>query len=136
MTNIGGGGASFEAALSSDLGGLAVTPDNVLRVHNALKAEAVRLGNLMLAYAPMLHVGECGSDPVSGPAADQFNTKIRALVDQCTGYAKALDDAATALGRTARTYGHNEAQIAASFDAFQRSHPASPTTPAPAAGPR
>jgi len=103
----------------------------VLQVRNALKAESDRLGDLMQVNGPMLHVGECGPDPVSGPAAGQFNAKIQAMVAQCSGYVQALHDAADALEQTARTYGYNEVQIAASFDAFQE-RAAAPADPMPA----
>jgi len=116
-----GGARSPEAqALAGSLDGLRVNRANVLQVRNALKAESDRLGDLMQVNGSMLHVGECGPDPVSGPAASQFNAKIQAMVAQCNSYVQALHDAADALEQTARTYGYNEEHIAASFDAFQR----------------
>ena len=115
-----GGARSPEAqALAGSLNGLRVNRDNVLQVRNALKAESVRLDNLLQMHGAMLHVGECGPDPVSAPAAGLFNTKIQAMVAQCTSYVRALGDAAEALGQTALTYGYNEEQIAASFKSFQ-----------------
>ena len=118
-----GGARSPEAqALAGSLDGLRVNRENVLQVRNALKAESVRLGNLMVLHGPMLHVGECGPDPVSAPAANLFNTKIQAMVAQCTSYVQALGDAAEALGQTAQTYGYNEEQIAASFKNYQDGH--------------
>jgi hypothetical protein len=114
------GARSPEAqALAGSLDGLRVSRDNVLQVRNALKAESVRLRRLMTLHAPMLQVGECGPDPVSAPAAELFNGKIKAMVAQCTGYVQALGDAADALGQTAQGYGFNEEQIAASFKSYQ-----------------
>jgi hypothetical protein len=110
-----------EQALAGSLDalGLQVNRDNVLQVRNALKTEFDRLRRLMALHAPMLRVGECGPDPVSGPAALLFNDKVQALTGQCTGYVEALGDAADALEQTARAYGYNEGQIVASFTAFQ-----------------
>jgi hypothetical protein len=115
-----GGARSPEAqALAGSLDGLRVNRENVLQVRNALKAESVRLDNLLQMHGAMLHVGECGPDPVSAPAAGLFNGKIKAMVAQCNGYVQALGDAADALGQTAQTYGYNETQIAASFKSYQ-----------------
>jgi hypothetical protein len=127
------GASSPEArALAGSLDGLQVSRENVLQVRNALKAESVRLGNLLVLHGPMLHVGECGPDPVSAPAASLFNTKIQTMAAQCTRYVQALGDAADALGQTAQSYGYNEEQIAASFKSYQDSHR---TAPAPASPP-
>jgi hypothetical protein len=110
-----------EQALAGSLDalGLQVNRDNVLQVRNALKTESVRLGNVMAIHGQMLHVGECGPDPVSEPAAELFNDKVRALAHQCNGYAQALGDSANALEQSARAYGYSEEQIKASFSAFQ-----------------
>ncbi|HTF46914.1 MAG TPA: hypothetical protein VK735_05640 [Pseudonocardia sp.] len=122
---LSGARSAPEQALAGSLDalGLQVNRDNVLQVRNALKAEWVRLSDLMVYHGPMLHVGECGPDPVSGPAAELFNDKVKALADQCNGYVQALGASADMLEQTARAYGYAEDQIEASFTAFQDSHP-------------
>jgi hypothetical protein len=118
-----------EQALAGSLDalGLQVNRDNVLQVRNALKAESVRLGRLMRMHGPMLHLGECGPDPVSAPAAGLFNRKVEALAGQCNSYVESLREAANLLEGTARSYGYNEEQIQASFDAFRPNQLDSPT---------
>jgi hypothetical protein len=132
-----GGARSPEAqALAGSLDGLRVNRANVLQVRNALKAESVRLGNLMQMHGRSLHVGECGPDPVSGPAAGLFNAKIQAMVVQCNGYVQALGDAADALDQTAHAYGYNEDQIAASFKSYQDGQRSVPAAAGLNGGPR
>jgi len=126
---LSGARSAQEQALAGSLDalGLQVNRDNVLQVRNALKTESVRLNQLMQLHGRGLEVGECGPDPVSGPAAELFNKKVKALAGQCMGYVQALADAADVLIRSARAYGYNEEQIKASFDAFQPHQVGSPT---------
>jgi hypothetical protein len=123
-------------AVAGALDGLRVDRDNVLRVHHALKSEFYRLGDLMRMYGRELQVGRCGSDPVSKPAADLFNAKLRTFAEQCTGYVDALGAAADALAQAAREYGYTEAQIGESFDAFQCSQSRGMGTPSTNGPPR
>jgi hypothetical protein len=120
-------------AVASALDGLRVDRGNVLRVHHALKSEFYRLGDLMRMHGRELQVGRCGSDPVSEAAAAAFNTRLKTFAKHCTGYIQALGAAADALAQTAREYGYTEAQIAESFDAFQRTQAQGMGTP-PAPG--
>jgi hypothetical protein len=110
-------------ARSLDALGLQVNRDNVLQVRNALKAEFDRLGDLMLFHGPMLHVGECGPDPISIPASFSFNTKVEALANQCRGYVRALGEAANELAETARGYGYTEQHIEASLTPLENGRP-------------
>jgi len=114
-----------EQALAGSLDalGLQVNRDNVLQVRNALKTESDRLGDLMLFHGPMLHVGECGPDPISIPAAASFNAKVEALANQCRLYVRTLGEAAGELAETARTYGYTEEQIEASLTAVENRSP-------------
>jgi hypothetical protein len=102
---------SREVALA--VGAMAVTPSNVLQVHNALQAESERLSAKLKLHQPALRVDEAGKDPVSGPAAAAaaFNAKIASLVDGCWAYIHALSDAAENLRATARDSGYTEEQI-------------------------
>ena len=92
-----------------------VNPDNVLDVRKALLAEAEDLQRFLYIHQPGMKVGDCGSDPVSHPAADAFNDKIQAHLKEANAYVRSLIDAGSQLAQVARTYGHTEAQIAASF---------------------
>jgi uncharacterized protein YukE len=111
--------AAISREVASAVGAMAVTPSNVLQVHNALQAESERLSAKLKLHQPALRVGEAGKDPVSGPAAAVFNAKIASLVDGCWAYIHALSEAAENLRATARDYGYTEDQIKTSFDAHK-----------------
>ena len=53
--------------------------------------------------------------PVSPEAAQAFNERINALVDDCFAYNRDLRASASALDATARAYGYTDDEIAASF---------------------
>lgn len=112
-------------AMAADLDhlGMQVTPENVLQVRNVLKAEAVRLSDVMRVNDYKLRVDLCGGDPVSADASRGFNAKLDNLRAQCSGYVKALRDAVKVLEQTAATYGRSEQEIKDSFDAFRPEPP-------------
>ena len=107
-------------AATADLASLRtqVTPENVLLLHNGLKSEALYLSRQVKLREHQMHVGEPGNDPVCKPAATAFNTKIRALKAQLDAYVAQLNTMAEAMAQTARSYGHTEDQITASFTYF------------------
>jgi len=107
-----------------------VTPANVLQIRNALLAESQLLHDKVLAAQRQVHVGKPGNDEVSESAAEGFNTKIKALLDQCQAYVDALAAAAGNLSQMAKSYGHTEQQINDSFKNFQTDHPAPTSLPA------
>ena len=100
--------------------GIQVTPENVLRLRNALHAEVVRFTTLLRRHQRDLHVGECGQDPLSRPAAEVFNRTIAAHVQATTDYIDQLTGARDACHQMATSYGHSEAEISQSFTAFNR----------------
>jgi hypothetical protein len=126
------------AEVRSTVGAMQVTPANVLHIRNALLAESQLLNKKVAMATRDAAVGKPGQDPVSQTAADNFNQKIKTLLDQCQAYVNALDEAACALERTAKSYGHTDQQIKDSFAKFQCTHPAptgvptSPAAPGPA----
>jgi len=111
-----------------------VTPENVLQVHNAIKAEAEYLRGQLLGVGYSLRVGKPGLEQVSDFAAsDQgFNGKIRTLLEQCQTYARILSDAADRLAKTAAGYGHSEQEIVDSFRKFSASFGEQSASPLPA----
>lgn len=121
--------ASLAASLD-DLG-FQVDRDTVLQTGAALLAEAHRLEKLVRSHRPALRMQPPAGDLVSGPAADEFNTKIQALADQCEADARVLTAAAVKLADDARRYGFTEQEITAVFGEV----PAAPGGPgAPAGG--
>ena len=108
--------------LDAAVGALAlqVNRETVLAARAALLAEAERLDSALRARRGAFSgVGRCGGDPVSPEAAQAFNERIDALVENCRAYNSDLRAAATALDATARSYGFTDSEIADSF------HPAS-----------
>jgi hypothetical protein len=98
-----------------------VTPENVMLLHNGLKAEATFLNaQILLNLVP---VGEPGTDLVSPQAAEAFNRKIDGLRERLTAYVDLLTLMADDMAATARRYGHTEHEIADSFARFYSSYP-------------
>ena len=100
--------------------GIQVTPENVLRLRNALDAEVLRLKALVQRHQRDLRVGECGQDPLSRPAAEVFNRTIAAHLRATTDYIEQLSGARDACHQMAISYGRCEAEISQSFAAFNR----------------
>ena len=100
--------------------GMHVTPENVLRLRNALTAEADRVYHDLKRAEYDLHVGACGTDPLSQPVADIMNAKIQGHMRDAYYYVKTLQGAAEDLDQMARAYGHTEAAIQASFARYQQ----------------
>ena len=123
-------GAPAPAAIA-DLASLRtqVTPENVLLLHNGLKAEAVYLQRRMHACGFPMQVGEPGLDPVSKPAARAFNSKIRGLKEQLDAYVAQLEKMAEAMAQSAKSYGHTEDELAASFSNFYPGYEANAAVP-------
>jgi hypothetical protein len=94
---------------------LQVNRDTVLQARAALLAEAERLDHSLVEQHRGHEVGQCGRDPVSPEAANAFNERINALVENCFAYNRDLRSAAGTLDATARAYGYTDEQIAASF---------------------
>ncbi|HEY4006558.1 MAG TPA: hypothetical protein VGM60_15435 [Pseudonocardia sp.] len=107
-------------AATADLASLRtqVTPENVLLLHNGLKAEAQYLRGQMRACGFPVQIGEPGLDPVSKPAAVAFNAKIQTLNEQLEAYIALLKTMAEAMAQTAKSYGHNEDELTASFTSY------------------
>ena len=99
--------------------GMQVTPENVLRLRNALTAEADRVYHDLRRAEQDLHVGACGTDPLSQPVADIMNAKIQGHMRDAFAYVQTLRDGAEDLHQMARAYGHTEAVIQASFAHYQ-----------------
>jgi len=119
---------SLAAEIQADLRMLQVTPDNVLLISNALRAEATLLtGKIHWAKGEAV-VGKPGQDPVSVEAVPRLNTAITTRLTECQSYADALVDAADQMAQTARRYGHTEQEIIDSFTRYQNENPP-PTTP-------
>lgn len=139
MTGVVGGSASFETLLAADVAqlGMQVTPENVLQLHNVLRAEAKYIREQTRRLGFPIRIGKPGLDPVSEWAASDagFNGKLDALHRQCQGYPKALDDAADQLAATAKGYGHTEEAVRDSFTAYYPRYLAMADTPAPAMPP-
>lgn len=114
------GPVGAQAPAAADLASLRtqVTPENVLLLHNGLKAEAQYLTDQMYQHGFPTHVGRPGNDQVSKPAAKAFNDKIRALNEQLQAYVTQLDKMAEVMALTAKGYGHTEDQLTASFKNF------------------
>ena len=55
--------AAISREVASAVGAMAVTPSNVLQVHNALQVESERLSAKLKLHQPALRVGEAGKDP-------------------------------------------------------------------------
>ncbi len=104
---------SLAAAMTSVR--LQVDRDNVLKARSAILTEARRLQTAVRIRTPGIWVGLCGGDPVSKDAKEAFNERIKALVDHCMQYALDLETAGYTLDDIARSYGHTEDDIAASF---------------------
>src|SRR5689334_10387370 len=90
-------GGAHRPQLDAAVGALAlqVTRETVLQARAALLAEADRLDkNLQRAHRDFGGVGRCGGDPVSPEAADAFDERINALVEQCFTYNRDLRSSA------------------------------------------
>lgn len=111
-------------AVTADLASLRaqVTPENVLLLHNGLKAEAKFLNTQLRNFTFRAKVGKPGNDPVSEQAANVFNAKINRLSTEVGAYIAALDEMAEAMAGIAKSYGHTEDQITASFTRFNSSY--------------
>jgi uncharacterized protein YukE len=106
---------------------LQVTPQNVLQVAGALRAEAEYLRRELRFGRIDSAVGEPGEDPVSPRAAVAFNAKIGAMWDRVQEYVNALDSYASRLTATARDYGHSDAAIQHAFDTIRADYGATPS---------
>lgn len=105
----------------SDPARIRVEPERVMAAMKLLVAESDRLlDSVRRARLQAPWVGPCGGDPVSRDTAAAFNHRIDLLVQQCHRYAEELRAAGHALARTAKDYGHTDAEIEA---ALRRSHP-------------
>jgi hypothetical protein len=110
-------GASMKADLDQAM--MQVNPNNVLDVRRAVLTEAEDLREFVRLNGQRMKVGLCGSDPVSPIAAQGFNEKIDAHIEEVIAYVRSLVDAGQQLARAAREYGHTEAEITASFTSRQ-----------------
>jgi hypothetical protein len=99
-----------------------VTPENVMLLHNGLKSEALYIGDQIATHLAV-HVGEPGKDLVSPQASKAFNYKIDKLRAELLSYVDLLHSIADDMARAARSYGHTETEIAASFAEFYRGYP-------------
>lgn len=95
-----------------------VTPENVLRVRAVLLAEADRFDGSIGPSEPDGWVGRCGGDPLSSDARSAFNARIEAVHRRCQNQVEQLRAAGHSLEDVARTYGHTDADIAASYRAL------------------
>jgi hypothetical protein len=120
VTTMTGPVGAHAPAATADLASLRtqVTPENVLLLHNGLKAEAQYLSQRVKLREHQMHVGEPGNDPVSKPAATAFNAKIQALKAQLDAYVTQLNTMAEVMAQAAKSYGRTEDQITASFTNF------------------
>lgn len=94
-----------------------VSPENILGLYAVVMEEVTRL-ELSLVNFRMHHqmAPKPGSDPVSGPAAAGFQELTSELLARCRTSIRELHTVADGLANAARTYGHSEMQIKASFD--------------------
>jgi uncharacterized protein YukE len=106
---------------------LQVTPENVLQVAGALRAEADYLGRELRSARRDGQVGEPGEDPVSRPAAVAFNAKIDAMWNRVQEYVDVLSVTADRLAATARDYGHSDEAIQRAFDSVRAGYGATQT---------
>lgn len=117
-----------------------VTPENILDVRKVLLDEAAHLRETIRkheqpgGFAPTgpggtpemgtpgsgFWVGRCSDDPISGPAALSFNTKIQKVVQNCKDYVSDLEAAGEQLAQIARGYGLTEDAIRTSFTQVAR----------------
>jgi hypothetical protein len=137
MTEVGQGRPSAAAAVRADLNALMlrVTPQDVLVIGNAVRAESILLIDKIYRARLETVVGEPGQDPVSLKAVPLFNNKIHQLLTECEAYAHELAAAADELAHTARLYGHTEQEIRDSFTRYQAQNPP-PTSPTSTLPPR
>lgn len=116
-----------------------VDPAALLHASNILKSESRELLGLMRSYK-MNAMPPRGHDPVSKPAAEGFQTKITAILDQAIAYANNLGVAAQNLVDHAKTYGATDEQAALSFSKFmaekRNRSGGSANNPLPDLGPR
>jgi hypothetical protein len=129
VTTMTGPVGAHAPAATADLASLRtqVTPENVLLLHNGLQAEAQYLHRQMRACGFPMQIGEPGLDPVSKPAAQAFNNKIQTLNDQLEAYIAQLKTMAEVMAQTAKSYGHTEDQLTASFTNFYPGYEANAT---------
>lgn len=106
---------------------LQVTPQNVLQVAGALRAEADYLREELRVALYDSEVGEPGEDPVSPRAAMAFNAKIGAMYDRVREYVETLESYADRLAATARGYGHSDEAIQRTFDSVRTDYGPTPT---------
>lgn len=96
-----------------------VSPQNVLRVAEALIDESAGFRTRVAARLESLCVEHTGGDPVSAVAATALNDRFwrapDSLANRCLDYADMLDALADQLAAAARDYGHTEDAIAAVF---------------------
>jgi hypothetical protein len=86
----GGAETPHAASLATSLDhlGFQVDRDTMLQTGAALLTEAHRLEKLVALHRSALRMQPPAADLVSGPAADEFNTEIQALADQCDADAR------------------------------------------------
>ena len=125
--------------------GFRVDPEALLKASDILRNESNRLKYRLQSYGNDLVVGICGSDPISQPAADAFNTKIQTIVREATNYVNWLANRADELTRQAHSYGATDEQakqalqtaddLRAETDSQPRVVPTGPTKINPATDP-
>jgi uncharacterized protein YukE len=123
-----GSAASAIASAAAGGAGFQVAADVLINAANKLQAQA---GELSAAtnHQGLKKVIPCGTDPVSGPAANAFKAAIDPMVLHTTTYVKNMNDGADMLRKQAKDYGATEDQITQSWTAFQQQAPA-PNGPA------
>lgn len=94
-----------------------VNVDNVLDVHRAFQEYADAMRAELQRLDTTTQVGLCGIDPVSVMAAGpkSFGGKVRELLQVHWQHCEELDNVASLLRATARSYGHSEDEITSSL---------------------
>ena len=94
-----------------------VTADNVLAVHRVLRTQYEAMLAALGDAAWMNDIPKCAEDPVSTDAREQFQPKVRSILDIHTAHCNEVREAAVRLHEAARQYGFAEDEIEASFRA-------------------
>ncbi|RTL62929.1 MAG: hypothetical protein EKK42_29985 [Pseudonocardiaceae bacterium] len=106
--------SNVPARFAESAAGMAIDRENVLKVAAVLTAEADRLQRSLNEDGKQ-RLGLCGGDPVSRDAKRAFDQRADLLVDWHQKYVDDLRLLAASVRQAARSYGHSEADIAASF---------------------
>jgi hypothetical protein len=114
--------------------GFHVNPQVLVQGAVRLRAESEEL-LYELASTMSIQMNACGSDPISKPALDGFQAKIKPIVNQTTVYAQNLAAIASQLHDQATSYGATDAQFQQAFDALnQDKSPGAPILASPTPG--